>query len=508
MPEAQTTLKRRRTALQIQHYYYLLLLLFLLPTDSSCMIRSIIQRVRPTQLKMALHETAKRLVGTNFSREKPNYVCVAVAGGGGSAISTLASTPGASSLFLEGTITYDRKSFQAYVGTTVDKDFSYASVEAATMLSRAALRRALQYRSNFDDYSQCIGVGCSSALVSTSSRDVPSYGHIVASQADGSTWTCQVKLTPKMRDRMEEDQVMGDMVLKAIEQLQSEGKEKLVVDVATDVIEEVFTKVEQDDAAFQGAKRILAGEVGAVLLLPTQGNKFVAIADPVLPVQALVFPGSFNPPHFGHTTLAQAATNAWKGQNHAVCLELSLTNPDKPSMEPTDASQRAHHFFDLKDKLPDQWGVLLTSAPLFAQKVATLKPYMAQGMFQKGIIPSIGFFSDKRPPPVVHDHTPQMGFVIGTDTMVRILNPKYYGDSEENMLEAVREMGRSGVHFVVGGRLEQRQGGDSTKFVSGEDEVKLLPKDVQQMFTLVMEDDFRVDISSTELRKRREGSHT
>ena len=398
MPEAQTTLKRRRTALQIQHYYYSLLLLFLLPIHSSCMIRSIIQRtVRPTHLKMALHETAKRLVGTNFSREKPNYVCVAVAGGGGSAIATLAATPGASSLFLEGTITYDRKSFQAYVGTTVDQNFSYASVEAATMLSRAALRRALQYRSNFDEYSQCIGVGCSSALVSTSSREVPSYGNIVATQADGSTWICQIKLTPKMRDRMEEDQVMGDMVLKAIKQLQSEGKEKLVMDVATDVIEEWFTKVEQDDAAFQGARRILAGEVGAVLLLPTQANKFVAIVDPVLPVQALVFPGSFNPPHFGHTTLAQAATNAWNGQSRAVCLELSLTNPDKPSMAPADVSDRAHHFFDLKDRLPDQWGVLLTSAPLFAQKVATLKPYMAQGMLQKVIIHWIEFFSQSIP---------------------------------------------------------------------------------------------------------------
>jgi hypothetical protein len=43
--------------------------------------------------------------------------------------------------------------------------------------------------------------------------------------------------------------------------------------------------------------------------------------------------------------------------------------------------------------------------------------------------------------------------------MVRILNPKYYGDNEEAMLEAVREMGRAGVHFVVGGRLEQDASG-------------------------------------------------
>ena len=49
--------------------------------------------------------------------------------------------------------------------------------------------------------------------------------------------------------------------------------------------------------------------------------------------------------------------------------------------------------------------------------------------------------------------------MIGTDTMVRILNPKYYGNSEEDMIDAVREMGRAGVHFVVGGRLEQNGSG-------------------------------------------------
>jgi hypothetical protein len=39
--------------------------------------------------------------------------------------------------------------------------------------------------------------------------------------------------------------------------------------------------------------------------------------------------------------------------------------------------------------------------------------------------------------------------------MIRILSPKYYDQSFDNMLEAVRDMGRSGVRFVVGGRLEQ-----------------------------------------------------
>ena len=40
------------------------------------------------------------------------------------------------------------------------------------------------------------------------------------------------------------------------------------------------------------------------------------------------------------------------------------------------------------------------------------------------------------------------------------------------------------------------------KFINGELELKSLPLHVRQMFTLLEESDFRVDISSTELRKQ------
>ena len=39
--------------------------------------------------------------------------------------------------------------------------------------------------------------------------------------------------------------------------------------------------------------------------------------------------------------------------------------------------------------------------------------------------------------------------------------------------------------------------------INGEEEVRSLPKDIQQMFTLLSEDEFRLDISSTELRKQK-----
>ena len=39
--------------------------------------------------------------------------------------------------------------------------------------------------------------------------------------------------------------------------------------------------------------------------------------------------------------------------------------------------------------------------------------------------------------------------------MIRIINPKYYGNSVENMIAALEDMKGTGVHFIVGGRLEQ-----------------------------------------------------
>ena len=187
-----------------------------------------------------------------------------------------------------------------------------------------------------------------------------------------------------------------------------------------------------------------------------------------------------------------------------VLFEMSLTNVDKPPMDVSEAARRVNLFdicFDtgsddvtLQDvKMPDDWGILLTSAPLFVQKVDILGRYVAPSCASVPFLDNAGATKARR----------KITFIIGTDTMVRIINPKYYGNSIEEMLSAVREMGDAGVHFVVGGRLEQgKTVGEAPKFVTGEEELISLPIDVQEMFTLIQEEDFRLDLSSTELRKR------
>jgi len=109
--------------------------------------------------------------------------------------------------------------------------------------------------------------------------------------------------------------------------------------------------------------------------------------------------------------------------------------------------------------------------------------------------------------------------VIGTDTLVRILNPKYYQDQLRiNMNKSLLELKANGVGFIIGGRLEQQKQSTSSlqssksspppqpqpRFVSGRDELTDLPEDIASMFTVMEESEFRVDLSSSEIRKQQQ----
>lgn len=159
-----------------------------------------------------------------------------------------------------------------------------------------------------------------------------------------------------------------------------------------------------------------------------------------------------------------------------ILFELSVTNVDKPSLAVEDVAMRLQQFLALRNDISPyyRWGVLLTNASLFQRKADILRQLCVQ------------------------DNTAAHGcltFCIGTDTLVRILDPKYYDNSYEAMLTALRMMQ---CRFVVGGRLEQKK--NNGDFVTGAEEIQLLPADVRAMFTILH--DFRVDLSSSELRAK------
>jgi len=455
---------------------------------------------------------------------------LSIAGGGGHFLSTLAATPGASSVLLEGSINYDRESYRRYVERDLPSElFKYSSAVSAQYAAQASLRRALQLSAAADPayghkavsyMNHSLGMACASALASSNSTAARnSRAYICAHKLEGGLLVeMQVRLTmglpdAKQRSRFEEDVVVSHCVLDCLEYTLDGGgggnnntsssssndtnndavhrQEWECTTQYGDTIQTVVTKKAPQSCAQiiqQAVTDIVSGKDSAVLLLPVVNttNKnarptFQAVSGRTagLPPHSLIFPGSFNPPHQGHVELVKESLVAANCQT--AWFELSLTNADKPSLDVDTVTARLEHFWSLVDIMPAQWGIILSNAPLFSKKVDLLHPLQVTRSY-----------SGQQQP---------LTFVIGTDTLVRLLNPKYY-DSEADMFRILQQLP---AHFCVGGRLAQKKTADGSddgepEFVTGQVQVDALPTaELQSKFTVLR--DFRVDISSTEIRE-------
>ena len=168
---------------------------------------------------------------------------------------------------------------------------------------------------------------------------------------------------------------------------------------------------------------------------------------------AVILPGSFNPLHHGHTRLA-AVVAAMRGR--PVAYELSIANVDKPELAATEVEKRLRQFLGLG-------AIWITRAATFLEKSRLF---------------------------------PGTTFVVGYDTAARLLDAKYYQGNPARREESLRELLANGVHFLVGGRLDA-----SNVFRIWDNHAT--PNAFASLFTPLLEDDFRADISSTSLRSQR-----
>lgn len=163
----------------------------------------------------------------------------------------------------------------------------------------------------------------------------------------------------------------------------------------------------------------------------------------------LIFPGSFNPLHDGHRAMASYAESKF---NHPVDFELSITNADKPILDYLDLEKRVQQNFS-----PRQ--LWLTRAPTFERKAK---------MF------------------------PGATFLVGADTICRIGDKRFYGDNESMRDRAIGYIAEQECKFLVFGRVIDSVFHDAHSFE--------VPANLLELCIKVPETEFRMDISSTNIR--------
>ncbi|MCH8279904.1 MAG: hypothetical protein IIC96_04420 [Chloroflexi bacterium] len=365
----------------------------------------------------------------------PQRAVVAVAGAGSQAVAWLLDVAGASRTLLEVLVPYGSKSMVDFLGQEPDQ---YVSVATAEDMARSAYRRAQSLRE--EDY-PVLGLGCTATIATDRPKRGEHRCHI-AVWDDDRVATYTLVLDKGYRDRAGEEDVVSRLVLQALAEACGIEPDLPVGLTGGDKLDSQ-TREHGDPVS-----RLLAGDASTVLV-STDGS--MKVDRPTLAKPAALLPGSFSPFHHGHAQLAECASEILGTK---VVYELSVVNVDKPQLAQSEVISRLSQF-------ADKGSVVLTRAETFRKKA---------------------------------DLFPGSTFVIGWDTAVRLVAPRYYGGESVAMLTALAEIWALGCRFLVAGRRD----GETFRTL---DDVPV-PQGFQPLFQAIPESEFRADISSTALREQ------
>lgn len=169
--------------------------------------------------------------------------------------------------------------------------------------------------------------------------------------------------------------------------------------------------------------------------------------------------GSFDPLHIGHVRLLQTALCMVRHKSvpnlslaPGGAFELSVRNPEKGTISLDEVLDRAMQFAGRSD-------LVVSSCPMFLHKSQAF---------------------------------PSCVFVMGVDTADRLFKRQYY-DSDDGPAQSMEMAQRNLCRFIVAGRTSRRGTWKDAKDMD-------VPPEWRHLFSEMEESQFRMDISSCQIR--------